>query len=257
MADMLRRTHAGKRFAFPEPLKEGVIASRPNRFIMVVRTGGHAIRCHCPTTGRLGDVSLSGLRCLYSDAPRLSGRKTAHTVEAVSVDRSGRARSWIGINQTAVNGYIEFFIKNGQLPNIARGVPKREVRLGGSRIDFRVGGTYVEVKTPLITLPAPKSVERVRHGRFDSFDRMIRHMTELRESRLLGRRAVMAMCYLYDAKPFRPPPPDRTNSRIFEAARLAEESGVETWQVNMRVDRKDVRVIRYFRNEIFAGPATT
>ena len=249
---MLHGTHAGETFTFPEPLKEGVIVARPSRFIMMVRTGGHTIKCHCPTTGRLGDVSLSGLRCLYSDARCTKERKTAHTVEAISVEPRAGARSWVGIDQTAVNRYVEFFIKNNRLPKMARGIPKREVRLGSSRIDFLVGNTYVEVKTPLISLPAPKSVERVKHGRFDSFDRMIRHMAELRESLSLGRRAVMAMCYLYDARPFRPPAPDRTNSRILNAARLAEESGVETWQVNMKVDRKGVRVIHYFRNEIFA-----
>ncbi len=254
MPGKLHGTHAGKTFTFPEPLKEGVIVSRPNRFIMRVRTGGHTISCHCPATGRLGDVSLSGLRCLYSDA-HTNGRKTAHTVEAISVKPPGRARSWVGINQTAVNRFVEFFIESGQLPRMARGVLRREVRLGGSPIDFLVGNAYVEVKTPLTTLPAPKSVERVRHSRFDSFDRMIRHMTELRNSLFLGRRAVLVMCYLYDAKPFRPPAPDRINSRILDAARLAEESGVETWQVNMKVDRKGVRVIRYFRNEIFAGSA--
>jgi len=253
MTGMLRGTHTGETFTFPEPLKEGVIVSRPNRFVMIVRSDSNTIRCHCPTTGRLGDVSLSGLHCLFSDA-RSKGRKTAHTVEAISVESPGRARSWVGINQTAVNRYVEFFIENGLLSSMASGVLKREVRLRGSRIDFLVGDTYVEVKTPLITLPASKSVERVRHGRFDSFDRMIRHMTELRESLSAGRRAVLAMCYLYDAKPFRPPALDRTNSRILDAARLAEESGVETWQVNMKVDRKGVRVIRYFRNEIFVGP---
>ncbi len=249
---MSRRVQVGEAFTFPEPLKEGVILSRPNRFIMLVRADGHTIRCHCPTTGRLGDVSLSGLGCLYSDA-HTGGRKTAHTVAAISVRQPGRTGSWVGINQTAVNRYVEFFIRSGQLPRMARGALKREVRLGGSRIDFLVGNTYVEVKTPLIALPASRSVERVRHGRFDSFDRLIRHMTELRESRSLGRRAVLAMCYLYDAKPFRPPAPDRTNSKVLGAARLAEESGVETWQVNMKVDRKGVSVIRYFRNEIFAG----
>ncbi len=254
MAGMLRGTQPEGRFTFPDPLKQGVIVSRPNRFIMMVRTGGDTIRCHCPTTGRLGDVSLAGLGCLYSDA-FTDGRKTAHTVEAISVEPPGRAKSWVGINQTAVNRYVEFFIKNGQLSSLASGALRREVRLGGSRIDFLVGDTYVEVKTPLITLPAPRNVERVSHGRFDSFDRLIRHMTELRESRPLGKKAVMAMCYLYDAKPFRPPAPDRTNSRVLEAARRAEEAGVETWQVNMKVDRKGVRVIRYFRNEIFAGHA--
>jgi hypothetical protein len=65
---MLRGIHAGQTRTFPTPLKEEVIVSRPNRFIIVVRTGGHTVRCHCPTTDRLRDVSLSGLRRLYSDA---------------------------------------------------------------------------------------------------------------------------------------------------------------------------------------------
>ena len=213
---------------FPEPLKEGVIVSRPNRFIMMVQSDSNTIRCHCPTTGRLGDVSLSGLHYLFSDA-HSKGRKTAHTVEAIPVEPPGRARSWVGINQTAVNRYVEFFIENGQLPRMASGVLKRELRLGGSRIDFLVGNTYVEVKTPLITLPVAKSIQRVRHGRFDSFDRMIRHMRELRESLSLGRRAVMAMCYLYDAKPFRPP---RAGQDQFEDSRSCP-SGGGNWGRNL------------------------
>ena len=90
MTGMLDGTHAGKTFMFPEPLKEGVIVSRPNRFIMMVQSDSNTIRCHCPTTGRLGDVSLSGLHYLFSDA-HSKGRKTAHTVEAISIEPPGRA----------------------------------------------------------------------------------------------------------------------------------------------------------------------
>lgn len=36
-------------FLFPEPLREGVILARPNRFIMDVDFGdGAPVRCHCP-----------------------------------------------------------------------------------------------------------------------------------------------------------------------------------------------------------------
>jgi sugar fermentation stimulation protein A len=212
---------------------------------MLVKARGRTLRCHCPTTGRLGDLSLAGLPCLYSTADSSSKRKTAYTVEAISV--SPAKGSWVGINQTAANRYFEFFLRSGALSRMASGHLRREVRLGASRIDFLVGGTYVEVKTPLTTLPAGE-VGRVRSGRFDSFDRLIRHMGELRRSLATGRRAVLALCYLYDAEPFTPPPPDRTNSRILEAARMAEEAGVERWQVNMRVGREGVFLIRYFRN---------
>ena len=232
-------------FRFPEPLKQGRIISRPNRFIMLVRAGNRALRCHCPTTGRLGDLNLSGLPCLYSTS-HSNSRKTAHTVEAISSSQKGG--QWIGINQTAANRYFEFFLKERALKRLASGPIQREVRLGKSRIDFLVGNAYVEVKTPLITLPAPEGTARIRRSRFNSFDRLIKHMGELKDSLAAGRSAKIVLCYLYDAKPFTPPPPDGTNARILEAARAAEEAGVERWQVNLRIGASGVSLIRYFRS---------
>lgn len=212
---------------------------------MLVKARGMTLRCHCPTTGRLGDLNLSGMPCLFSTSSS-SKRKTAYTVEAVSV--SGSGDSWVGINQTAANRYFEFFLRKGALSHMARGDLKREVKLGSSRIDFLVGDTYIEVKTPLITLPAGRDAGRVTHGRFDSFDRLIRHMGELRKSLSAGKRAIIALCYMYDAAPFKPPPRDRTNSKILAAARRTEKAGVQRWQVNLRVDREGVSLLRYFRS---------
>jgi sugar fermentation stimulation protein A len=174
-------------------------------------------------------------------------RKTAHTVEAIST--SARDDSWIGINQTAANRYLEHFLRNGALSEMAKGDVRREVKLGRSRIDFLVGDTYVEVKTPLMTLPAGEAIPRVKRSRFDSFDRLARHMGELRRSLSGGRRAIIVLNYLYDAKPFVTPPRDKTNSKIIRAARLAEKAGVERWQVNLKIDREGVSLIRYFRNK--------
>lgn len=237
-------------FRFPGRLAEGKILSRPNRFIMLVRAGGKTLRCHCPTTGRLGDLELAGLPCLYSTSEN-PGRKTKYTVEAIST--SGPARAWVGINQTAVNRYFEFFLQRGSLSKLASGRVQREVRLGRSRIDFLVGDAYVEVKMPLITLPASPRAPRVQRSRFDSFDRLIRHMGELKGSLATGKRAKIVLCYLYDARPFKPPPPDGTNRRILAAARSAEEAGVERWQVNMRITKEGVTLIRYFRSRPYAG----
>jgi sugar fermentation stimulation protein A len=219
---------------------------------MLVRTKDEIIRCHCPTTGRLGDVNLGGLPCLYS-AAKGKGRKTGYTVEAISLAGTRKsAKSWIGINQTAVNRYIEHFLRSSQLSRMVNGEVRREVRLGSSRIDFLVGNTYVEVKTPLITLPSAETIEKTKHVRFDSYDRLIKHMTELRKSLRAGRGAAIAMCYLYDAQPFKAPHEDRFNARILGAARLAEEKGVENWQINLKVDRTGVDIISYFKNSIFS-----
>jgi sugar fermentation stimulation protein A len=237
-------------FRFPEPLKRGRIVSRPNRFLMLVRAGDKTLRCHCPTTSRLGDLKLSGLPCLYSTS-RSKSRKTALTVEAIS--SSPVVGQWIGINQTAANRYFEFLLRQGALKRLASGPIQREVRLGKSRIDFLVGNAYLEVKTPLITLPAPEGVARIKRSRFDSFDRLIKHMGELRNSLASGKNAKIVLCYLYDAKPFTPPPRDGTSTRILDAARVAEEAGVERWQVNLRIDASGVSLIRYFRSRPYTS----
>lgn len=224
--------------------------SRPNRFIMMVRAGRQTLRCHCPTTGRLGDLKLEGLPCLYSTSAN-PNRRTAYTVEAISTSPS--ARTWVGINQTAVNRYFEFFLRSGALSRLASGPVRREVKVGKSRIDFLVGGAYVEVKMPLIMLPAGPQVNRVPRGRFDSFDRLIRHMGELKASLATGKGAKIVLCYLYDAEPFMPLPRDGTNSRVLDAARSAEEAGVERWQVNMKITGEGVSLVRYFRSKSYAG----
>lgn len=200
-------------FRFPRPLEEGIVTSRPNRFIMLVKAGRKTIRCHCPTTGRLGDARISSLPCLFSRSTGGTG-KTQGTVQAISFDRTATAqRHWVGINQNAANRYIEFFLERGLLSRMASGSIRREVKVGNSRIDFLVGETYVEVKSPLIMLPTG-TVEKADHSRFNSFDRLIRHMTELSAALQGGKKAVIAMCYLYNAAPFKPPPRDRYNGRI-------------------------------------------
>ena len=232
-------------YRFQPTLKQGVIVSRPNRFVMFVRAGSRHLRCHCPTTGRIGDLKLEGLPCLYSTSNN-KRRKTAHTVEAVSTTLRGEA--WVGINQTAANRYFEFFLKEGALSQLASGPVKREIRLGKSRIDFLVGNTYVEVKTPLITLPAGENSPRTARSRFDSFERLIKHFGELRRSLSSGKKAAIVLCYQYDAPPFIPPAPNKTNRSILRAARRAESAGVERWQVNLRVSSRGISLTRYFRS---------
>ena len=54
------------------------------------------VTCHGPTTGRIGNIDISGIPCLLSksDNPK---RKTPYTVEAVSLDLpESKEKSWIG-----------------------------------------------------------------------------------------------------------------------------------------------------------------
>jgi sugar fermentation stimulation protein A len=246
----MRMPQSEPRFDFRPPLRRGRIISRPNRFIMMVEAEGKVIRCHCPTTGRLGGLDPEGLPCLYSTSANPE-RKTGHTVEAISISKNHD--SWIGINQTGANRYFEHFLAVGALSKMATGEVRREVRLGKSRIDFLVGDSYIEVKTPLITLPSAQGVKHLKPSRFDSFDRLIKHMGELSNALKEGKRAIIVLNYLYDAKPFRPPGRNRTNSRILDAAAKAERSGVERWQANFRIDSGGVTLIKYFRSKPYTA----
>ena len=52
-------------YRFPEPLREGTILARPNRFIMDVDLDGETVRCHCPVVSRIGDIDT----CLLYTSP--------------------------------------------------------------------------------------------------------------------------------------------------------------------------------------------
>ncbi|MDA4113382.1 MAG: hypothetical protein OK474_04980, partial [Thaumarchaeota archaeon] len=73
-----------------------------------------------------------------------------------------------------------------------------------------------------------------------------------------GKKAVIIMCFLYDAAPFKPPLRDRYNARILDTARSAAERGVRRWQVNLRVEEDGVRLISYNQNDVEppAAPAS-
>ena len=240
-------------YKFEEKLIEGIIKSRPNRFIMLVDISNSIFKCHCPSTGRIGNIDFKNIPCLVSKANNMD-RSTSYTVEAISLDPlEKRHKKWIGINQNKVNAYIEFFIKNNYLSGIAKNgnKVKRERKLGSSRIDFKVEDTFIEVKMPLIHLPYDKSIPETRHSKFNSFDRMIKHFTDLSYSITKDSRAILLLCYMYDAKPFRPPPLTKDNIKIHEAAKKSEIKGVENWQVNLKIDKEGVELIKYFRLNLF------
>lgn len=240
-------------YKFEEKLIEGIIKSRPNRFIMLVDINKSISKCHCPSTGRIGNIDFKEIPCLVSKADNMS-RVTSYTVEAISTDTlEKKNKKWIGINQNKVNAYIEFFIKNNYLSEIVKNGSKvkRERKLGNSRIDFKVGDVFIEVKMPLIHLPSDKSIPETRHSKFNSFDRMIKHFTDLSGSINKNSRAILLLCYMYDAEPFRSPPLTKDNIKIYEAAKKSEIKGVENWQVNLKIDKEEVELIKYFRLNLF------
>ena len=112
---------------------------------------------------------------------------------------------------------------------------QREVKLGVSKLDFKVGDTYLEVKTPLTTI-------NVRYGRhiktlppkpFSSTDRMVKHVNELAGSLKDHERAVFLQVFQYRITEKK----ERLRSTHYEEVsrtiREAAENGVEFWEVQM------------------------
>ena len=249
-------------FRFAEPLREGVILARPNRFIMDVELEGRVVRCHCPAVSRIGGLDLAGRPCLVSDS-RNPKRKMPLTVEAFSLARPGdERRPWVGINQNASNRYVEHFLRQGAFEALAGGLDevRREVPLGTSRMDFCAEGAggrlYLEAKTPLVQVQAevPAYVPRLPEAPFSSTERSLRHLRELAQALKAGRssaegpgaeHAAVLYCLYYDNFGFR-----FYHGTTYEEVRTTVDAcraaGVGLWQADFEVSPEGVALKGYW-----------
>jgi sugar fermentation stimulation protein A len=244
---------SGVRYSFPSKLAEGLIKSRPNRFIMSAEVGNTVEECHCPSTGRIGSLRFEDIPCLLS-AGEGSHRRTRYTVEAISLDPPDtKKKRWIGINQGKANSYVEFFLREGTMDGLFGPVAsvKREVKLAGSRLDFLVNGRdYLEVKTPLKDIPCEgHRCYKKNSSKFTSFDRMVKHFCDISGAIGEGSKAVVLMCFLYDAPRFTVP--EAPEPAIVDAVHRATVKGLENWQVNLKIDENGVVLLDYFKLDLF------
>lgn len=241
-----------KPLIFPQPLREGRLINRKNRFIMNVELDGQPLEAHCASTGRIGNLVLENMPCLLSasDNPK---RKTAYTVEALSLDPLRKKRKrWFGINQNAANHYVGHFLTtNGFSKMLPAGTVRREVKLGDSRLDFLVDDTFLEVKMPLqkLNMAIPPHIKMYPEQPVSVTDRLTKHMDSLGQSLQEHQRAIMLICFVYDAPVFQPRPLPHLpegGARVFEVAARNRSLGLEFWQVNFAIDPLGVSLLDYF-----------
>lgn len=240
-------------YRFAEPLREGVILERPNRFIMDVALDDAQIRCHCPVVSRIGGLDLTGRPCLISDSHD-SRRKLPLTVEAFSLDRPDDAnKRWLGMNQNASNRYVEHFVRLGAFEAVTGPVEqlRREVPLGSSRLDLLVNDRlYLEVKTPLVQIQTavPPTVPRLPETPFSSTERAMRHLRELAASLTDHERAVILYCLYYDNDGFRFYR-GTTYDEVMRTVEACHRAGVELWQATFNIDADAVVLREHHRLE--------
>ncbi len=238
-------------YKFEKELQEAVIVARPNRFIMEIILDGKKEKAHCPVTGKIGRFDFKSVPCLVSCSSNTK-RKTRFTVEAISPqDSHSKRKQWIGINQGKSNDYIAFFLENNFFPKISvkdKDI-EREKTIGNSRIDFKIGNSYLEVKTLVNNIPFG-SLE-TNQNPVTSLGRLIKHFSDLEKYVKKEKgRAVVLLCNQYKAIPFEAPK-NSQNTEVGKTVRKATSSGVENWQVNLKFTKKGVYFIEYFKLDLF------
>ena len=220
-------------YQFEKPLIRGTMLKRKSQFTALVNINGEELTAHIPTTNRIGDVENKNLPCLlsYHDDPK---RKLKYDIEAVLLSDD---ENWIGINQILSNRLVEHFFRTHELDEIVADFDaiQREVKLGVSKLDFKVGDTYLEVKTPLTTINVKygENIKTLPPKPFSSTDRMVRHVNELAGSLKEHERAVFLPVYQYRITERKARLRSTHYEEVSQTFREASEAGVEFWEIQM------------------------
>ena len=239
---------------FDKPLIDGLIISRPNRFIFNVQIDDQIVEAHCPSGGTIAGLSrknMQNLKCYLSDHGENTGRRTRYTVEAISLDDGV---SYMGINQTRSNKYVEHFLTETKVREILSISDQitREKKLRSSRIDFKVDDCYIEVKTMVAEYyrkPSSDLAELMKSGT-PSIDRMQKHVNDLVAAiEEFSARAAVITVFQYDAPTFKPPIDLEIYQDFANDLRIARSKGLRQYQMNIRITKEHVELISFFENE--------
>lgn len=239
---------------FDKPLIDGLIISRPNRFIFNVQIDDQIVEAHCPSGGTIAGLSrkhMQNLKCYLSDHGENTSRRTRYTVEAISLDGGA---SYMGINQTRSNKYVEHFLTDTKVREILSISDQitREKKLRSSRIDFKVDDCYIEVKTMVAEYyckPSSDLAELMKSGA-PSIDRMQKHVNDLAAAiEEFSARAAVITVFQYDAPTFKPPVDLEIYQDFVNDLRVARSKGLRQYQMNIRITKEHVELISFFENE--------
>jgi sugar fermentation stimulation protein A len=202
------------------PLIPGRFVRRDNRFRATVEVEGESVAAHLPNSGRLTELLTPGRACWLAqfDDPR---RKTRFDLTLVE-----HPHTLVSVDARLPNAlFAEALAAGGLEPFRAYDRSEREVRLGESRIDFRLGGAagvcWVEVKS--VTLVD----EPGRVARFPDAPtaRGARHVRELTAAVSRGQQAAVVFV-VQRADALRFAPHDRADADFGSALREAADAGV-------------------------------
>lgn len=236
-------------YLFEKPLIGGTMLKRKSQFTALVDIDGEELVAHIPTTNRIGDVENKNLPCLlsYHDNPK---RKLKYDIEAVLLSDD---ENWVGINQILSNRLVEHFFIEHELDAIVSNYDtiQREVNLGISKLDFKVGDVYLEVKTPLTTINVKygQNIKTLPPKPFSSTDRMVKHLKELAGSLEDHEKAVFLQVFQYRMTEKKERLRSIHYEEVAQTFKEASEAGVEFWEIQMDFRPEGVTLYSVMRNE--------
>ena len=243
------------KLTFEQPLIKAKIKERINRFIFIVELNEQEVEAHCPSGGTIAGISrkdFKDIECLMSDHGTDTGRRTRYTVEAISLDDG---LTYAGINQTKSNHYVEHFLQDDTVKNIlqVKDEVKREKKLGNSRIDFKAGDCYIEVKTMVADYycKASPRLTALMKEQQPSIERMQKHVRTLtNEIKANDSRAAIITVFQYDAPAFEPPVDEPVYAEFVEDLKQAKVAGLRQFQMNIRITETYAELISLKENEV-------
>ena len=199
----------------PGPLSEAAVLERPNRFAVRLSDGR---LCHLHDPGRLPELIFPGNRVLIRPT---TGARTGCSVTGAW---SSEAGSWVLTDSRFHPPIARAFLPPSAEP---------EVKVGESRLDFRVGDVYVEVKGCTL---ARQGVALFPDA---PTERGTRHVILLRRLAAEGHGALLMVLVMRpDATCFLPN--EATDRRFAEAFWEALSSGVRVRVLKFRFRPPDL-----------------
>ena len=227
------------------PLIAGRFVARDNRFRVRVELPGGERTAYLPNTGRLGELLVRGRSCWVAPVDTRT-RKTHYDLKLVR-----HAGTLVSVDAHLPNALVAEALAEGCLEPFEQYADfKREVRLGESRLDFRLDGAanvcWMEVK----------SVTLVEGGvaRFPDAPtvRGARHVRELAQAAAGGARAaVVFVVQRDDACCFEPH--DAADPEFAAALREAARQGVAVCAWTCQVGTEAIWVKRQIPTHLDHG----
>ncbi len=226
--------------SFQGEIAEGRFLERPNRFIIWLEIAGERVKAHCPTSGRIGELTVPGTPMLARRRP--DARPDQATQWSVIAGR--HHGTWVVIDTQMVNRLVAHGLETGRL-EVAFGPieeVQREPASRGGRFDFRVttpeGPVMVEAKSVTLLDEGDQ-----RTGRFPDAptERGRRHVEELTELARQGHRAAVLFVAMRDD--VEQIAPNRATDPAFaEALATSQAAGVDVIGWGTRFDGRTLEL---------------